>query len=498
MKKTVVSKSKYVKISALFIVAAVLFTMVLSACGKSPEEKAIANKVDGTYSIGVTLEGGTGKATLINPAKAVIQNGEILVTITWSSSNYDYMLVDGIKYLNESEPGEQSSFTFPVEELPCEISVVADTVAMSKPHEIEYTITFTDHYETDFTTLEKTGDVEVSYANCFSIEEFGPYSLIHIPESGDYFVVPEGMNEPKNLPDQYVVLKQPLDKTYLVATPVMDMVDTLGVIDQIRMSGLKEEDWYIDSAKEALKAGTLIYAGKYSAPDYETILSEGCNLAIENTMIYHNPEVKEKLEELGIPVMVERSSYEINPLGRMEWIKVYGVLFDCLDEANRVFEEEIQKVSPLMNAEASDGNGSKKKIAVFYITANKTVNVRKPNDYISKMIELAGGEYALKDLVVEDENALSTMNMQLEDFYAATKDADILIYNSTTVGELQSVDDLIEKNEIFKEYKAVKEGQVYCTGNNFFQEIMGTCDFITDLNNVINSEDEEYRFLIKL
>ena len=76
-----------------------------------------------------------------------------------------------------------------------------------------------------------------------------------------------------------------------------------------------------------MAAGNLIYAGKYSAPDYELLLSGGCTFAIENTMITHNPEVKEKLEELGIKVMIERSSYEKHPLGRLEWIKLFGVLF---------------------------------------------------------------------------------------------------------------------------------------------------------------------------
>lgn len=62
----------------------------------------------------------------------------------------------------------------------------------------------------------------------------------------------------------------------------------------------------------------------YSAPDYELILSKNCDLAIESTMIYHKPEVKEKLEQFGIPVLVEHSSYESHPLGRTEWLKLYG------------------------------------------------------------------------------------------------------------------------------------------------------------------------------
>ena len=66
----------------------------------------------------------------------------------------------------------------------------------------------------------------------------------------------------------------------------------------------------------------MYYAGKYNAPDYELILSKACDLAIESTMISHSPEVKEQLEQLGIPVLVERSSYESHPLGRMEWLKL--------------------------------------------------------------------------------------------------------------------------------------------------------------------------------
>ena len=75
-----------------------------------------------------------------------------------------------------------------------------------------------------------------------------------------------------------------------------------------------------------MENGSILYAGKYSEPDYERIVSEGCGLAIENTMILHSPEVKEKLESFGIPVLVDHSSYEAHPLGRTEWIRLYGVL----------------------------------------------------------------------------------------------------------------------------------------------------------------------------
>ncbi len=98
--------------------------------------------LDGEYMANVTLTGGSGKATVESPCKVVIENGEATATIVWSSKNYDYMIVDGEKYLNEAEPDTQSTFTIPVAAFSVELPVIGDTVAMSTPHEVEYMITF--------------------------------------------------------------------------------------------------------------------------------------------------------------------------------------------------------------------------------------------------------------------------------------------------------------------------------------------------------------------
>ena len=102
----------------------------------------------------------------------------------------------------------------------------------------------------------------------------------------------------------------------------------------------------------------MIYAGKYNAPDYELILNEGCDLAIESTMIHHNPEVQEKLEQFGIPVMVERSSYESHPLGRTEWMKLYAVLLGKEDVAEKVFKEQTDKLDKVLTADKTDKDRS--------------------------------------------------------------------------------------------------------------------------------------------
>ena len=277
----------------------------------------------------------------------------------------------------------------------------------------------------------------------------------------------------------------------MVSTSVMDLLQAIDALDDVRLSGTKQEDWYIQAAKDAMADGDVLYAGKYNQPDYEKIISENCDLAIENTMILHNPEVKEKLEALGIPVLVERSSYETHPLGRLEWIRLYGVLFGKEEQADAFYQEQAAKVEPIMKKDATD-----RTMAFFYVTSNGSVNVRKPGDYIAKMIQLAGGSYLPQAAKEEDENALSTMNMQMEDFYAQAKDADILIYNSTIEGELDSVDTLLAKSPLFADFKAVKEGKVFCTTADFFQESTGIASFIEDLHAVMTGDtSHELKYL---
>ena len=108
-----------------------------------PKAEATAETpADGEYNVQVVLEGGSGRATVDSPAALTVADGKMTATIVWSSPNYDYMIVDGEKYLPTNTEGN-STFVIPVAALGTPLSVTADTVAMSTPHEIEYTLTFT-------------------------------------------------------------------------------------------------------------------------------------------------------------------------------------------------------------------------------------------------------------------------------------------------------------------------------------------------------------------
>ena len=171
------------------------------------------------------------------------------------------------------------------------------------------------------------------------------------------------------------------------------------------------------------------------------------------------------------------------------------MLFDEEEKAEQLFKKNMEALDGVLSEQPAG-----KTAAFFYITSNGAVNVRKPGDYVAKMIGLAGGSY-VPQTASEEENALSTMNMQMETFYAEAKDADILIYNSTIDGELETLDQLLAKSPLLADFKAVKEGNVWCTGKNMFQETMGLGNMILDLHTVFAEEepaDGELHYLHRL
>lgn len=356
----------------------------------------------------------------------------------------------------------------------------------------------TDSWKTTDHTISKELTYETSmkldYATEFAVDYYdNGFTLISIADGSRFLLNTEDREVPQDLADDITVLKAPVSDIYLVASATMDMFCSIGALDSICLSGLTAEKWEIPEAKEAMESGQILYAGKYNAPDYELICSKNCELAVESTMIGHAPEVKENLESFGIPVLVDHSSYEADPLGRTEWVKLYGVLTGKEDEAAKAFEEQKQYVEEL-----SDAEDTGKTVAFFYITTAGTVSVRKSNDYVPKMIDLAGGSYIFENLKGED-NAASSVNMQMEEFYAQAKDADYLVYNSTIDGNLETIEDLLGKSSLFENFKAVKNGNVWCIGQNLYQDTMDTGSIIHDFHEMLTSEDtDELTYMYRL
>ena len=339
---------------------------------------------------------------------------------------------------------------------------------------------------------EPTGSMELQYAEHFSVDYYaGGAALL---QAGDqtFLLLPEGASVPEGL-EKLPRIPVPVQNIYLASSSVPDLFLQMNALDAVRYTSTDAPSWRIPELREAVETEQIAYIGKYSAPDYEALLTEGCDLAVENTMILHNPATKEKLEALGFPVLTEFSSYEPHPLGRVEWIKLYGLLCGKQAEADAFFDRQLatyQSVEALVPLH--------KTVAFFHITANGGVVVRRQADYVTRMIELAGAETAITDLPSSD-NALSTVTIQMESFYAQARDADVLIYNSTVAGDVTDMESLLSQHPLLKDFKAVKEGNVWCTEMSMFQRSSAAADMILDIRAAVNGDTgEDLRYLHRI
>jgi iron complex transport system substrate-binding protein len=460
--------------------------------------------------------------------------------------------VDGVQFdaENAGEADRKNSvFRIPAV-LDEKLKISALTTAMSEPHEIDYTlfISLTQKDESG-TEGEKEAEKEAEAAEGKSAEEktaegknkeekeseppaidglvyveametafaetFDIYTyrladgsaedtcrLIDVHDSGSYLILPESGSAGKSaawqktadaVPASITVLQAPLDNLYVAATSSMALFDAAGAIKQVKLTGTKADGWYIDAPKKALAEGSMTYAGKYSAPDYELLAASDCQLAVESMMILHTPEVKEKLEELGIPVFIDTSSNESHPMGRTEWVRLYGVLTGHETEAEAFFEKEKERF-----AEAETYTDTGLTAAFFSISSSGNVIVRATDDYIPRMIELAGGKYIFKDLLNESGNSAS-VRLSMEDFYNTARDADYLIYNATIENPVKSIEELCSRSALLSDFKAVQEGHVWQVQRSLYQSPDIAARMITDLRLMLTDGDaQEMTFLEQL
>lgn len=333
----------------------------------------------------------------------------------------------------------------------------------------------------------------LNYAECFNVYYCADgYKILDVKDGAQYLLVPEGKEAPDDLDSDVIVIHQPLERIYMAATSPMALFDAIDSLDTIRLSGETANNWYVQDAVDAMNTGTMIFAGKYSEPDYELLVSENCDLAVESTMILHAPKVQEMIEMLDIPVFIDRSSYETQPLGRTEWIKLYGAMLNKEKEASEFFANQAGVVENL-----KDFQNTEKTVAFFYINTSGAAVVRNPEDYISNMIELGGARNAFRDL--QDDSGKTSVPITMEQFYDTAENADYLIYNASIDSTVKTLDDLLAKDSMFADYKAVKEGNVWTTEKSMYQATDRIAQFTNDINLLVTGGDpDQMVFLRKL
>ena len=383
------------------------------------------------------------------------------------------------------------------------LTAVMACTAVSMPVMAEDTSADTEStaQDSDFTDeapqipgLTFESEMELKYAQCFHVFYYNDgYALIDIKDDGQFLVVPEGKEAPADMDKSIAVIQKPVSRIYLAATSAMALFNAIDGLDSIRLSGTQASGWYVDDAAQAMEDGKILFAGKYDEPDYELLINEDCDLAIESTMILHSPKVAEMIKELGIPVMIDQSSYESHPLGRTEWVKLYSVLLGKEKEAEAFFEEQAKVIEDL-----SGFTNTEKTVAYFYINTDGSAVVRTSDDYIPKMIEIAGGRYIFPDLK-NTEGTGSSVRLTMEEFYNQAVNTDYLIYNASIDSPITSIDDLLAKSDLFADFKAVKDGNVWCTGKQLYQATDIVGELIKDVHLMLTDGDEkDMTFLTKV
>ena len=246
--------------------------------------------------------------------------------------------------------------------------------------------------------------MELKYAKLFSVDYYkGGYKLLTITNRDEdtaivskqskILLVPDGMSTPSGVDADTLVLKAPVTNMLVSSTPVTSLMNASNCLSGISQVTYDKKSWYIDAVKKAFDDGKLTYVGDYKAPDYESIIAGSPSLAIYSTMLTSVPDVAAKLKELGVNYILDQSTYEDHPLGRVEWAKLYAALCNEEEAATAMFNEQAAYVDTLSKAENTG-----KSVAVFYITSKGKLYVRNAGDYLAQMVNIAGGNYIFSDL----------------------------------------------------------------------------------------------------
>ncbi|MBP5604594.1 MAG: ABC transporter substrate-binding protein [Ruminiclostridium sp.] len=326
--------------------------------------------------------------------------------------------------------------------------------------------------------------MDLKYAKCFSVDYYkGGYKVAKLIDDTTMLIVPEGMSVPAEKPENAIVLQQPVKNILVSSTPVTSLINAIGALDSISLTTYDADSWYIDDVKQAILDGKLTYIGDYKEPDYELITAAGTTFGFFSTML--TDEVKEQLNNIGVEVALDQSAQEDHPLARVEWAKLYGAIFDREENAEEVFNVQDKYVEELSKLEDTG-----KSIVMFYITSKGVLYARNADDYMSKMIDLAGGQYALSDVGVGETG---TAKMELEAFYDKAKDADYIIYIWSMGGKPETLDAFVERASILADMKAVKDGNVWCTTPDYFQIQNTIGSMINDIHLMLEADESTYK-----
>lgn len=357
----------------------------------------------------------------------------------------------------------------------------------------------------EYSQLTSTGKEENTFAELFSIEHLKDenekaYSKIEVFDKEkkldtSWLLLPEGVDKVSGAPAGVNIMTFRDRQNIMVSSAsTMALINAMDALSKVPMT-TADTTWRIQEIKDAIDKGTVKEVGKYSKPDYEQIISIGAEkhvtFAVFSTMLDSVPDVYDQLTKTcNLRIMRDQSSYESHPLGRTEWIKIYGEIFDMRDKSDAVFNGQVE----ILNETSSKINvpeAERKTVLIFYTTSTKdTFYVRNAADYVTELVNLGGGKQVAE---IGPGKSGNTKRSQ-ESFIQECSQADYVLYNWTSGAsgvKDESLQGLIDARlgDWFKDFKAYKEGNVWRTSNDFYQKMDKMGEMVADIYKMLYGEN---------
>ena len=357
----------------------------------------------------------------------------------------------------------------------------------------------------EYSQLTSTGKEENTFAELFSIEHLKDenekaYSKIEVFDKEkkldtSWLLLPEGVDKVSGAPAGVNIMTFRDRQNIMVSSAsTMALINAMDALSKVPMT-TADTTWRIQEIKDAIDKGTVKEVGKYSKPDYEQIISIGAEkhvtFAVFSTMLDSVPDVYDQLTKTcNLRIMRDQSSYESHPLGRTEWIKIYGEIFDMRDKSDAVFNGQVE----ILNETSSKINvpeAERKTVLIFYTTSTKdTFYVRNAADYVTELVNLGGG----KQVAEIGPGKSGNTKMTQESFIQECSQADYVLYNWTSGAsgvKDESLQGLIDARlgDWFKDFKAYKEGNVWRTSNDFYQKMDKMGEMVADIYEMLYGEN---------
>lgn len=356
-----------------------------------------------------------------------------------------------------------------------------------------------------YSQLTSTGKEENTFAELFSIEHLKDenekaYSKIEVFDKEkkldtSWLLLPEGVDKVSGAPAGVNIMTFRDRQNIMVSSAsTMALINAMDALSKVPMT-TADTTWRIQEIKDAIDKGTVKEVGKYSKPDYEQIISIGAEkhvtFAVFSTMLDSVPDVYDQLTKTcNLRIMRDQSSYESHPLGRTEWIKIYGEIFDMRDKSDAVFNGQVE----ILNETTSKINvpeAERKTVLIFYTTSTKdTFYVRNAADYVTELVNLGGGKQVAEISPGKSGNTKMTQELFIE----KCSQADYVLYNWTSGAsgvKDESLQGLIDARlgDWFKDFKAYKEGNVWRTSNDFYQKMDKMGEMVADIYKMLYGEN---------